>query len=139
MNAAHLREGDPHGVRRIEFVTDQPEHLDLRSEDIAKDKAQELLRLFPEIRTEGGRLDFDRLKVTLGEAVDVGKERYGMSWPGRADCFRTIQMDGRSVPRSRRRGQGRNTRCRRAGANPSSSGAPVPLIGLEQARPARAD
>jgi adenine-specific DNA-methyltransferase len=73
-------------------VTDQPEHLDLRSQDIAEDKAQELLRLFPEIRTEGGRLDFDRLKLALGEAVDVGKERYGMNWPGKADCFRTIQM-----------------------------------------------
>jgi adenine-specific DNA-methyltransferase len=73
-------------------VTDQPEKLDLRSQDIAEDKVQELLRLFPEIRTEGGRLDFDRLKLALGEAVDVGRERYGMNWPGKADCFRTIQM-----------------------------------------------
>ncbi len=73
-------------------MTDQPEHLDLRSQDIAEDKVQELLRLYPEIRTEGGRLDLDRLKLALGEAVDVGKERYGMNWPGKADCFRTIQM-----------------------------------------------
>ena len=68
-----------------------PEKLDLRSHDIAEDKRQELLRLFPEIRTEGGKLDFDRLKLALGEAVDVGKERYGMHWPGKADCFKTIQ------------------------------------------------
>jgi adenine-specific DNA-methyltransferase len=73
-------------------MSDEPEHLDLRSQGIAEDKAEELLRLFPEIRTEGGRLDFDRLKLALGEAVDVGKERYGMTWPGKADCFRTIQM-----------------------------------------------
>ena len=73
-------------------MTDRPEHLDLRSPDVAEDKAHELLRLFPEIRTEGGRLDFDRLRLALGEAVDIGKERYGMSWPGKADCFRTIQM-----------------------------------------------
>jgi adenine-specific DNA-methyltransferase len=73
-------------------MSDQPERLDLRSQDIAQPKAQELLRVFPEIRTEGGRLDFDRLKLALGEAVDVGKERYGMNWPGKADCFRTIQM-----------------------------------------------
>jgi adenine-specific DNA-methyltransferase len=32
----------------------QPEKLDLRSHDIAADKVAELLRLFPEIRTEGG-------------------------------------------------------------------------------------
>jgi adenine-specific DNA-methyltransferase len=73
-------------------VTDQPEHLDLHSLDLAEDKVQELLRLFPEIRTDGGRLDFDRMKLALGEAVDVGKERYGMTWPGKADCFKTIQM-----------------------------------------------
>ncbi|MGO8683244.1 MAG: hypothetical protein ACLQUT_01475, partial [Thermoleophilia bacterium] len=70
---------------------DQPESLDLRSLDIVEERQQELLRLFPEARTEGGKLDFDCLKLALGEAVDVGKERYGMSWPGKADCFRTIQ------------------------------------------------
>ncbi len=69
----------------------RPEVLDLRSQDIAEDKRQELLCLFPEIRTEGGKVDFDRLKVVLGESVDVGKERYGMNWPGKADCFKTIQ------------------------------------------------
>ncbi|HEU0073454.1 MAG TPA: site-specific DNA-methyltransferase, partial [Dehalococcoidia bacterium] len=41
--------------------------------------------------TEGGKLDFERLKLALGEAVDVGKERYGMNWPGKADCFKAIQ------------------------------------------------
>ena len=56
-----------------------------------RSRRQELLRLFPEIRTEGGKLDFERLKLALGEAVDVGKERYGMNWPGKADCFKTIQ------------------------------------------------
>jgi adenine-specific DNA-methyltransferase len=70
----------------------EPEKLDLRSHDITEDKRQELLRLFPEIRTEGGKLDFERLKLALGESVDVGKERYGMTWPGKADCFKTIQM-----------------------------------------------
>ncbi|GMV71873.1 MAG: site-specific DNA-methyltransferase [Phycisphaerales bacterium] len=69
----------------------EPEKLDLRSHDIAADRMAELLRLFPEIRTEGGKLDFDRLKLALGQSVDVGKERYGMNWPGKADCFKTIQ------------------------------------------------
>ena len=68
-----------------------PEKFDLRSQDVVSDKTQELLRLFPEVRTEGGKLDFERLKLALGEAVDVGKERYGMNWPGKADCFKTIQ------------------------------------------------
>jgi adenine-specific DNA-methyltransferase len=69
----------------------EPEEFDLRSHDTAGDKIAELLRLFPEIRTEAGKLDFDRLKLALGETVDIGKERYGMNWPGKADCFKTIQ------------------------------------------------
>jgi adenine-specific DNA-methyltransferase len=69
----------------------EAEWFDLRSQDIAADKLAELMRLFPEICTEGGKVDFDRLKLALGQAVDVGKERYGMNWPGKADCFRTIQ------------------------------------------------
>jgi len=68
-----------------------PESFDPRSHDAAADRLAELLRLFPEVQTEGGKLDFDRLKLALGEAVDVGKERYGLSWPGKAECFRTIQ------------------------------------------------
>lgn len=42
-------------------------------------------------------MDFDRLRLTLGEAVDSGKERYGLNWPGKADCFRTIQMPSRAT------------------------------------------
>jgi adenine-specific DNA-methyltransferase len=72
-------------------VSAEPERFDLRSHNIEIDKQAELLRLFPEIGTEGGKIDFDRLKLALGQAVDVGKERYGMNWPGKADCFRTIQ------------------------------------------------
>lgn len=72
-------------------MTDSPEKLDLKSMDLAAEKQAELLRLFPEIRTEGGKIDFDRLKLALGETVDVGRERYGLNWPGKADCFKTIQ------------------------------------------------
>ena len=73
-------------------MTAPNDHLELESEDITEEKRRELLRLFPEIRTEGGKIDFERLKLALGEAVDVGKERYGMNWPGKADCFKTIQL-----------------------------------------------
>jgi adenine-specific DNA-methyltransferase len=72
-------------------MNEQPDSFDLRSHDAAGDKVAELLRLFPEIRTEGGKLDFERLKLALGETVDVGKERYGMNWPGKAECAKTIQ------------------------------------------------
>lgn len=78
-------------MTKSEKANQEPEKFDLRSHDTASEKIAELLRLFPEIRTEGGKLDFDRLKLALGESVDVGRERYGMNWPGKADCFKTIQ------------------------------------------------
>lgn len=65
--------------------------MDLRSADIADEKKAQLKQLFPEVFNEGGKIDFDRLKLTLGASVDVGKERYGMNWAGKADCFKTIQ------------------------------------------------
>jgi len=72
-------------------MNEQPEKLDLSSHHVTEDRSEELLRLFPEIRTEGGKIDFERLKLALGETVDAGKERYGMTWPGKADCFKAIQ------------------------------------------------
>jgi adenine-specific DNA-methyltransferase len=71
--------------------TEKPERLDLRSHEIVSDKQKEIVRLFPDVRTEGGKIDFDRLKRVLGEIVDPGKERYGMNWAGKADCFNAIQ------------------------------------------------
>lgn len=69
----------------------EPEKLDVRSLDVSEQKRAELLQLFPEARTEGGMIDFERLKLALGETVDSGRERYGMTWPGKAECFKTIQ------------------------------------------------
>src|ERR1035437_10545621 len=69
----------------------QPEKFDLASASMTDEQQAKLKALFPEIFTEGGKVDFDRLKLTLGGTVDTGKERYGMNWPGKADCFKTIQ------------------------------------------------
>jgi adenine-specific DNA-methyltransferase len=66
-------------------------HLDLNSANPIHDRTAGLLHLFPEVQTEPGLIDFDRLRLALGEAVDTGRERYGMTWPGKAECFRAIQ------------------------------------------------
>lgn len=71
--------------------TETVERLDLRSADVAAARREELLKLFPEAAGEAGTIDLDQLRRALGDAVEPGKERYGMTWPGKADCFRTIQ------------------------------------------------
>ena len=70
---------------------DNIEKFDLRSEDIAEARRQELLRLFPEAHTESGGIDFETLRLSLGDSIDTGPEGFGMSWPGKAECAKTIQ------------------------------------------------
>ena len=65
--------------------------IDGASMDIVGRARRELLTLFPDVETDGGQIDFDALKRSLGEAIDSGRERYGLSWPGKADCFKVIQ------------------------------------------------
>ena len=68
------------------------EKQELTSLDIKTEQLQKLKQIFPEVFTEGTKIDFDKLRLTLGEDVDTSKERYGMNWHGKAECFKTIQQ-----------------------------------------------
>lgn len=59
------------------------------NDDITNDQLAKLRQLFPEVFTED-KIDWARLKATLGEAVDLG-ERYGLGWRGKSDVFAKIQ------------------------------------------------
>ncbi|AWI58469.1 site-specific DNA-methyltransferase [Sinorhizobium fredii] len=73
----------------------KPEKFDLASMDVAQEKRNELKHrlgeAFPEVFAEGA-IDFDQLKRVLGEWVDPGKERFGLNWPGKAECMKIIQQ-----------------------------------------------
>src|SRR3989344_6424126 len=66
------------------------EKMDLKSKDIKSEQIDKLKQLFPEVVTEG-KINFEKLKLTMGEEIDSSKERYGMSWAGKSNCFRIIQ------------------------------------------------
>jgi len=81
----------------------QPEALDGRSLDISADKRQQLKAMFPSVFTETRNaegavvesIDFERLKAELGtfsEVFESRKERFGLDWPGKADCMKVIQQ-----------------------------------------------
>jgi adenine-specific DNA-methyltransferase len=55
-----------------------------------KELAQLLKSQFPQIFAEG-KVNPDKLKQALGEELDTNNERYGLSWAGKAECFRHIQ------------------------------------------------
>lgn len=68
------------------------EKVSLTSLDVTEHQIEKLKAIFPEVFTEGNKIDFEKLKLTLGQDIDTGKERYGMNWPGKSDCFKTIQQ-----------------------------------------------
>ncbi len=64
--------------------------MPLTSADVTAERLEKLKELFPEAFTEG-KVDFERLKQALGDVVDTGRERYGLSWAGKADAIRAVQ------------------------------------------------
>ena len=65
------------------------------SMDVALEKREELTRIlrrsFPELISDG-TINFDMLQRMLGNWVEPNKERFGLSWPGKAECMRIIQQ-----------------------------------------------
>lgn len=70
--------------------TEKPTSFDLNSDDVAARKRADLKRLFPEVFDED-KIDFDQLRRVMGDWVDEGTERFGLTWPGKAACMKVIQ------------------------------------------------
>ncbi|WP_254255390.1 site-specific DNA-methyltransferase [Macrococcoides canis] len=51
--------------------------------DITKGNIDKLKKIFPEIVTDGQKIDFEKLKTVLGEEVDGEIERYSFNWYGK--------------------------------------------------------
>ncbi len=58
-----------------------------QSADLVAENLAALRGLFPQAFAEG-RVDFDVLRELLGNAVEEGEERYGLSWSGKARARR---------------------------------------------------
>ncbi len=69
---------------------EKPAPFDLNSDDVAARKRADLKRLFPEVFNED-KIDFDQLRRVMGDWVDEGTERFGLTWPGKAACMKVIQ------------------------------------------------
>ena len=64
--------------------------MDLTSENVVDDRLAKLKELMPEVFSESG-IDFDKLRLELGDEVDEGQERYAFTWPGKMDAIRQSQ------------------------------------------------
>lgn len=70
--------------------SDLPERFELASQTPTDDRVGILRDLIPEVFLED-RIDFDALRQALGELTESAPERFGLAWPGKAECTRIIQ------------------------------------------------
>lgn len=66
------------------------EPLQGTSPDISTLQLEKLKEAFPEAVSEG-KIDWEKLRLTLGEDLIIANERYVLNWAGKSDAFRAIQ------------------------------------------------
>ena len=53
-------------------------------------KLQQLKEILPEVFAEG-KVDWEKLKATLGEDINFANERYVLNWAGKSEAFKVLQ------------------------------------------------
>lgn len=64
--------------------------LPLTSDNPTEALLAQLREQAPHVFSEG-KVDWEKLKATLGDAIDARPERYGLTWAGKAEAFRAVQ------------------------------------------------
>lgn len=65
--------------------------MDGKSQTPQEERIKILQSLMPEVFDEG-KIDWEKLKATLGEEVNFANERYVLNWAGKGDAFRVMQQ-----------------------------------------------
>ena len=55
-----------------------------------QEKLEQLKQLLPEVFTEG-RVDWEKLKLSLGEDINIKNERYVLNWAGKSNAYKVLQ------------------------------------------------
>lgn len=66
------------------------------SEDIKKDRVEELKKILPEVFTEG-KIDIEKLKLSLGEDIDERPERFNFTWAGKNNAIKTVLVPSKAT------------------------------------------
>ncbi len=76
-------------------MTQKPTYRDQtwkEPDNFMRERMARLKELFPEIFTEGDKIDLDKVKDVFGESVENGPERYSFTWAGKRDAIRLLQV-----------------------------------------------
>ncbi|WP_425058868.1 hypothetical protein SCACP_35180 [Sporomusa carbonis] len=66
------------------------ERMSGTSKDLTQENIQKLKGVFPEVLTEG-KIDFDKLRLVLGDEVETREERYAFTWHGKSQAMKLAQ------------------------------------------------
>lgn len=69
----------------------QLEEVSSSSLDITEQNIEKLKELFPEVLTEN-KIDFEKLRLVLGDEVETAKERYSFTWNGKKQAMKLSQQ-----------------------------------------------
>ncbi|MFR9716944.1 site-specific DNA-methyltransferase [Corynebacterium striatum] len=71
-------------------MTEELNEVPRTTPDFATEAATKLAELFPEVVADG-KINLDTLKTILDIDVEDGRERFGLTWPGKRDAIRAAQ------------------------------------------------
>jgi len=71
-------------------MTDKLNEVPHETPNFATEAASKLAELFPEIIADG-KINLDTLKMILDVDVEDGRERFGLTWPGKREAIRAAQ------------------------------------------------
>jgi adenine-specific DNA-methyltransferase len=66
------------------------------SGDVLPEQVAKLRKLFPDVIIEG-KIDFDKLRATLGAAAESGPRRFSFTWAGKDDALMLLQTPSRAT------------------------------------------
>jgi adenine-specific DNA-methyltransferase len=72
------------------------EKLTKTSPDLESMNIEQLKELFPSVVTEG-KIDFDKLRILLGDEIDESNEKYQFTWHGKGDAIRNAQTPSKGT------------------------------------------
>ncbi|MBA8776051.1 site-specific DNA-methyltransferase [Staphylococcus schleiferi subsp. coagulans] len=73
------------------MTNERLEEVSSHSLDITEQNIEKLKELFPEVLTEK-KIDFDKLRLILGDEVETAPERYSFTWNGKKQAMQLAQQ-----------------------------------------------
>lgn len=71
-------------------MTEELNEVPHTTPDFATEAATKLAELFPEVAADG-KINLDALKTILDVDIEDGRERFGLTWPGKREAIRAAQ------------------------------------------------